>query len=116
MALTRSRAVLLCLLGCAAVSHVSASRLLMGSSSDATHGALQRSPVLGKLAALLTAIADTAIPTSIVSWFALLVQVFPGLARLQPAVNALAVPPGPPLLSTVDPTALIYVPLSTVHP
>ena len=112
MALSRSRAVLLVLV-CAAVSHVSASRLLMqGSSSD--HNALQRSPVLSKLAALFTAIANTAIPTSIVSWFALLVQVFPGLARLQPAVNALAVPPGPPLLSTVDPTALIYVPLT--HP
>jgi hypothetical protein len=108
MGLSRSWAVLLVLV-CAAIGHVSATRHLMQGNSD--HNAAQ---VLSKLSALFTAIANTAISTSIVSWFALLVQVFPRLARLKPAVNALAVPPGPPLLSTVDPTALLYVPLT--HP
>jgi hypothetical protein len=106
MAMSAIRAVLL-LLVCCAVTAASARHLL---AADYVQPAEQRGVLLSKLSALLNALANTAIPTSIATWFALLVNVFPALARFQPAINRLSAPPGPPLLSTVDPTAFIYVP------
>jgi hypothetical protein len=105
MAMSAIRAVLL-LLVCCAVTAASARHLLVGDYVPAE----QRGVLLSKLSALLNALANMAIPTSIATWFALLVNVFPSLARFQPAINRLSAPPGPPLLSTVDPTAFIYVP------
>lgn len=48
-------------------------------------------------------------PSSLYASFGVASQQFPILAPLQPTVDALAAPPGPPLFSTVDPSALVYV-------
>lgn len=64
-----------------------------------------------KVADVLGAISEKPpIPTSINSLFAWGVFLFPRLAEFQPLVDKLSAPPGPPLLSTVDPTAFVYIP------
>lgn len=66
---------------------------------------------LGALSSALSnfAAAQPLLPSSPYATFNQAAMVFPGLKPLSPAVDALAAPPGPPIFSTSDPTALIYV-------
>jgi hypothetical protein len=56
------------------------------------------------------AAAPPALPSSFYASFGQAATIFPQLRPLQPKVDALAAPPGPPIFSTVDPTAIIYHP------
>ena len=89
-----------------AANHVG-SAAARGSGAAAAHLA---SALNATSAALADIAAQPPFPSSLYASFSAAAERFPtALAPFQPLVDALAAPPGPPLFSTVDPTALHYV-------
>ena len=85
------------------------SALARGASSGAA-AALLAAALNATSAALADIAAQPPFPFSLYASFSAAAELFPtALAPLQPLVDAAAAPPGPPIFSTVDPTALHYV-------
>ena len=85
-----------------------------GSALARSDGGAAASHLASALNATSAALADIAaqppFPSSLYASFSAAAERLPNaLSPLQPLVDALAAPPGPPIFSTVDPTALHYV-------
>ena len=108
----RPRPRRLCARGALALAAACASSLPRGSLARAGDGAFadRLAAALNATSAKLAEVAaQPPFPSSLYASFAAAAERYPAaLAPLQPLVDVMAAPPGPPLFSTVDATALVY--------